>query len=201
MKTSLLNITTIVCMLLTPFLVANSAALEPAKNNLRDQSVLNVVLLDLMTYSGDDYPANAKKIPPNEIYFRPNANNRPQTINDVLRRTDEKKWKQLTTQQHKLSKEAAQNLVARTNTGDFFTDFKAKDKRIHLYPKQKKVDFLDPDRKRPFQAWTPGYSKDGTLALVRLTFSWSIHGAESTYILLKEDKKWKVILRQFTYYV
>ncbi len=203
MRTSLLNIitTTCICILLAFFLTPNSAALEPATNNLRDHNVLNIVLLDLMTYSGDDYPAIAKKKPPNKIYFRPYANDRSQTINDVLRRTDDKKWKKLTKQQHILSKEAAQNLVARTNSGDFFTDFKAEDKRIHLYPKQEKINFFDHNGKLPFQAWTPGYSNDRTLALVRLSFFWSMHSAESTYILQKEGKSWKVIFRQFTYYV
>ena len=39
----------------------------------------------------------------------------------------------------------------------------------------------------------PGFNADGSRALVQIHHSWSIHGAVVTYVLSREQGKWKVV--------
>jgi hypothetical protein len=41
-------------------------------------------------------------------------------------------------------------------------------------------------------AFSPGYSADGTAALVRFSFNWSEHGAYATYVLRLREGVWSV---------
>lgn len=41
----------------------------------------------------------------------------------------------------------------------------------------------------------PGYSADGSRALVQIRHSWSMHGAVVTYVLSREQGHWKVVAR------
>lgn len=41
----------------------------------------------------------------------------------------------------------------------------------------------------------PGYSADGSKALIQIHHSWSIHGAVVTYVLSKNDGTWRVVAR------
>lgn len=49
--------------------------------------------------------------------------------------------------------------------------------------------------------WLPGYSKDGSTAVVRLSFGPTPHGATATYLLTKTDSAWKVTKWAFAYYL
>ena len=42
---------------------------------------------------------------------------------------------------------------------------------------------------------------DGNYAIVFLSIPWSMHHADGTYLLAREGTGWRVILRQFVYYV
>jgi mono/diheme cytochrome c family protein len=53
---------------------------------------------------------------------------------------------------------------------------------------------------RAAEAWRPGYSRDGQLAIVLFAISSGLHGATATYVLALEDGAWKVRVRQFVYY-
>jgi len=53
---------------------------------------------------------------------------------------------------------------------------------------------------RTTRAWRPGYSKDGQLAIVMFSIPWSIHHADATYVLVRQDGAWKVRVRQFVIY-
>ena len=54
---------------------------------------------------------------------------------------------------------------------------------------------------RPLHAWPPGYSADGQYAIVFLSIPWSMHHADGTYLLARDGEVWRVVLRQFVYYV
>jgi hypothetical protein len=55
---------------------------------------------------------------------------------------------------------------------------------------------------RPISAWSPGYSADGQVAMVVISFPWSsMHGGNATYVLALEDGRWRIILREFKFYV
>jgi hypothetical protein len=49
--------------------------------------------------------------------------------------------------------------------------------------------------------WLPGYSKDGSTAVVRFSFGPTAHGATATYLLSKKNGVWKVTKWVFAYYV
>jgi hypothetical protein len=56
-----------------------------------------------------------------------------------------------------------------------------------------------PEVKGYVQAWLPAYSEDGKTALVRLEFGPTAHGAEATYVLVKDKKNWVVKRRSVAY--
>jgi hypothetical protein len=57
-----------------------------------------------------------------------------------------------------------------------------------------------PDAKNYVWLWAPGYSSDGKTAIVRLSFGPTAHGATATYLLVKEEGKWKVRQRRISLY-
>jgi hypothetical protein len=103
-----------------------------------------------------------------------------------------------------LAREAAESLVRRVNDKEPFKDLKLKDQRIVVWDKTREVaetekrnNFLRP---QIFRAYPPGYSQDRQVAIVRLTFPWSIHGGDGTYVLVKKEGKWTVLIREIAYY-
>jgi hypothetical protein len=48
--------------------------------------------------------------------------------------------------------------------------------------------------------WLPGYSRDKSQAVVRFTFGPTPHGATATYLLQKEEGKWKIRNFRIAYY-
>jgi hypothetical protein len=56
--------------------------------------------------------------------------------------------------------------------------------------------FGPPDGAKAIGSLTlPGYSADGSRALVQIHHSWSMHGAVVTYVLSREQGHWKVVAR------
>ncbi len=47
----------------------------------------------------------------------------------------------------------------------------------------------------------PGYSNNGRVATVLISFSWSMHGAYAQYLLERAGKDWKVSCSKLTFYV
>ncbi len=58
-----------------------------------------------------------------------------------------------------------------------------------------------PDARGYVKAWLPGFSKDGNTAVVRVRFGPSAHGATATYMLIKQDGRWRVKWRRTAYKV
>jgi hypothetical protein len=46
--------------------------------------------------------------------------------------------------------------------------------------------------------YAPGYTTDGTKALVRFRFNWAVHGADATYLLRLKQDKWSVLASELT---
>lgn len=162
-----------------------------------DFSALNFVLQDLLTYTGDDSPVLIRDSPPSELIFAPDAAAWSQTIDAVLYRQEEKPWANLTAAQQILLLEAASNLVLRVNSADAFTGYEPVDKRIRIFSDPTTPDVFN----RPIRAWSPGYSQDKSIAVVRLSIPWSIHHVDGTYVLARSDTGWTILVRQFVYYV
>lgn len=195
-----------------------------------DATVIEVALVDLLTYAGDDSPVTVlarpippptpapagsravpdlekvrrarPRLPPAHLWFAADAATRPQTMNEVLYQDDKKRWASLSPGEMGATREAAMDLIRRLSARDRFRRFTPKDRRIRVVagalPKNTRQP-NDPDR--PIQAWTPGYSRNGDLALVRLIVPWNNNQAETTYLLGRRPGAWVVLLRQFAYTV
>ncbi len=83
--------------------------------------------------------------------------------------------------------------------------FRPKDRRILISDEigtPRKYDPLRLFRPQVCCAYAPGYSRDGQLAIVRLTLPWSggKHGGNGTYVLTRNEGDWVVLTRVFVHY-
>lgn len=188
------------CVLAIAFSVsiAQSIGFADTNNPARsDGEVINAILIDLLTYTGKDSPAvsgNGHTEP--TLLFSIKTVTISQTQECVLQSVDAKSWEQIEQQYRGAVVEAASNLVGRIGSVESLVAYVPNDKRIQLFPIDKQIGLLDI---RPIRTWLPGYSQDGTIALVRLTIPWSIHHSLGTYILRRERERWIVVVRQFAH--
>jgi hypothetical protein len=70
--------------------------------------------------------------------------------------------------------------------------------RPQLYAKELPKEYAEV--KAYAYIWLPGYSMDGSAALVRLLFGPTPHGASATYLLTKKNGAWNVTKWAFAYY-
>jgi hypothetical protein len=178
-----------------------------AENNgpqQRDGAVLEAVMVDVLTCPDSPVERGRGK----KIYLSMEAYSGTRDRNNVLKLQDAGKLEQLTPGERQLVQEAADDLLRRSKR-EPFKPFTPKDKRVVAYRKEqreaddarrKKEFFVRP---QVFLADTPGYAKDGSLALVRIGFPWSggFHSGEGTYLLIRQGNGWRVLLRDFIHYV
>lgn len=174
------------------------------EDQVRDAAVLEAVLVDLLTQP--DSPVEPRKEANKEIHFSTEALRNGVKGAEVLRMQDKKILEKLPTDQLAKAREAAEHLAQRVEKKEFFKDFVPKDKRIFLYVKDAAAKDKEESRLRGpqiFRAYSPGYSKDQELAVVRLSFTWSggFHGAGGTYLMQKQKDGWKVLIRDLFFYL
>ena len=172
------------------------AATAPALD--RDQAAIEAALGDLLTLT--DSPLDVRGQPPAEIKFAPRASTYPVKVSQILMRRDKAKWDALSKEQLDAATEAAEEIARRNYAADGFKPFQPRDPRIKLddgAPAPGRNLRFD----RPVDAYPPGYSADGNYAIVFLSIPWSMHHADGTYLLARDGAGWRVILRQFVYYV
>ena len=171
--------------------------LAPAALN-RDHVVIEVALADLLALP--ESPLASRKVPPAEIKFAPRATTYPVKATRILMRRDKEKWAALSKEQLDGASEAAEEIVRRNYAADGFKPFEPRDPRVRLddgAPTPGRNLRFD----RPVSAWPPGYSADGNHAIVFLSIPWSMHHADATYLLARDGDGWRIVLRQFVYYV
>lgn len=179
-----------------------ATAIEPSL----DDTVVAAALDDLLTYKGKDTPVYGPFSHQKPLAFAVTPARYELTVENVLYRQEEKVWKTLTPVEVAASREAAKSLVQRLGTLPPDATFTISDTRLRLRDPRRKdsndasaaLHTLRSDRST--QAWLPGYSKDGQLAIVMFSIPWSIHHADGTYVLVRQDGRWKVRVRQFVYY-
>jgi hypothetical protein len=141
------------------------------------------------------------------IFFPPYGSTRPVlfdsvpscyalTSDGVLKRSDEKRWAVLTSAELRATREAAEDLATRAPVCG--GEFVMADPRIAL---QKGAGENTGIFSGAATAFPPGYSKDGRLALVLISFPWSIHTASGTYVLAFGKGRWQVRLRDFAHFL
>jgi hypothetical protein len=124
----------------------------------------------------------------------------------VLQHHDEAAWAKLSPQQLVLAQQAADHLVQRLRREDSFQPFVPRDARVKVYhdppPTTDAIESLGRRMKdRPVYAYAPGFSEDRRFAVVKLGLPWSMHSADGLYMLANENGAWKVVFRQFIYYL
>jgi hypothetical protein len=119
-------------------------------------------------------------------------------------------WQHLYAREQAGAREAADDLARRARNKDGFKTFVPKNKRIRMYTKQEEAKQREIDAHtvgfgglgpQVFRAFSPGYSADGRVAVVRLSFGWSIHSAQATYILVRRDDQWSVVVRNLIFFL
>jgi hypothetical protein len=163
-----------------------------------DQQVIEAALSDLLALN--DSPVAVRNAPPAELRFAANASSYPVKAQQVLMRHQKERWEALSTEQVNAATEAANDLVRRHEAKKTFAPFTPSDPRVKVET-QPRPTTIGSIYQRPIHAWSPGYTRDGRYAVVFLSIPWSIHHADGTYLLERDGDGWKVLLRQFVYYV
>jgi len=191
----------------TTFLAAQEIPKSKAdEDKTQDAAVLEVVLVDLL--SNPDSMSGWNKETKKEIYFStdvPSHGTQALEAAEILRPSDDKKLEKLSADQLVSRREAAEHLVQRVGNKDVFKDFVPRDKRVRMYSKEER----EKDEQRDFfnrlndvfSAYSPGYSRNRELAIVHLSFRWSIHGAVGTYVLTKKKDGWIILLSDFIFFL
>jgi hypothetical protein len=165
----------------------------------RDFAVLETVLQDLLALPPDSLLRTT------EVLFSPDAPRHRPTHDDVFARGRTNKWDQLPPAQLSLARQAADDLIRRSEEKDAFKAFKPKDKRIIVWDKRRAEAERDShgrySRPQVFRAFPPGYSKDAQLAMLHLNFPWSVHAGTATYVLARKQGEWVIVTRVFVYFV
>jgi hypothetical protein len=180
----------------------------------RDAAVLEVVLQDLLARDVVELPKGAAK----QLLFSTEAfdsEQAPIRAEDVLQEFPQTilaevlgekiLFANLSQDQSKLVREAAEHMARRATTKDDIKPFVPKDKRIKMY--SKKVAKCYPKNvgeqwgPQLFCARPPGYSNNRQLAVVVIGLGWSnnLHGALARYILIKKQGGW-IVLRASIYF-
>ncbi len=165
-----------------------------------DTVVLETVLADVLTFDGKNSPRDTRYGEKDRILVAPTPCSYKITADRVLLQRTKESWAALSPEQLASAQAAAEDLMRRFEAKDDFAPFTPTDPRIQMQtdpPATKPGLRMD----RPICAWTPGYSKDGNFAVVRLSIPWSIHHADGVYLLEKRDGAWKIALRDFIYYL
>jgi hypothetical protein len=172
-----------------------------------DAAVLQVVFDDMLSKDNSESPREWTRHQSKPLYVSKDARERRIDASQVLSLSDEKKLKALTAAQRRAVAEAAGDLVARVEKADPLSELRSTSGRVRIYEDAGVA--TQPTRDKPFggerasSVFPPGYSRDSRYAVVRLGFPWSgrRHSGEATYILERTDGGWKVLLRDFIYYL
>lgn len=186
---------------LEPTLSISLSADEAAN---RDAAVLQVVFDDLLSTDNEESPFKSHSVSSEPVYVSRHAPRWPPRTGDILHPIDKKKWDALTAAQLEAATQAADDLVQRFGMQASLPEFRSASGRLKVYEDagattQRTRENPFPDRGS--DVYVPGYSKDGRYAVVRLGFPWSIHSGDATYIVERTEHGWKVLLRDFVYYL
>jgi len=162
-----------------------------------DNAVIAVVLTDLLEYKGKDSPLGGfgpkKPITVHRVPASSGLNG-----DGFLGRLDSKPWLNVKAGYGRQLTQAVQDLARRAPDaeGQFEAAVDGVAWRLGR-PKPSAESIFD----RSIEFMLPGYSADGTLVVVSFHVPWSIHSVGATYALVSQGGTWKVLARQFDYYL
>lgn len=185
---------------------------EPKGPTRPDSAVLEAVLLALLSdpKSPLEPPLGPRTAVPKKIFFSSEAGNGQVRTEDLLLRHAAEERKTLSTVRMKAALEAAAEVARRAAAKERFQNLTPRDPRIVLYSKtdherdSKETDVVKRiQQPQVFRAYPPGYTSEGRLAVVHLTFPWSggRHSGNATFVLTRKGNVWSVVMRQYLLYV
>jgi hypothetical protein len=155
---------------------SRTLAEEPAKpnpNSGRDSAVMEAVITYMLKAFETRISLRIDRW--KQVVLLPNAATGRLTVSGVALPQVPEQW-------DRPCQEAAENLVQRLDERNTFKDIRLKDPRFVI---------KDPPGVRQYlEAYAPGYSKDGQLAMVRLHVKLHMHSAIGTCVMVKKDGKW-----------
>jgi hypothetical protein len=187
----------------TPAAAEYPPATQPSQAD--DAAALQVVFDDMLSTDNGNSPSEWRRDQSEPVYFSKHAPERRLDASEVLSLSEDKKLKALTAGQRTAAADAADDLIARVDKKDTLPQLRSTSGRVKIYEDAGAT--TQAARENPFECnrvssvFLPGFSKDGRYAVVRLGFPWSIHSGEATYILERTNAGWKVLLRDFIYYL
>ena len=169
---------------------------KPISKPVRDFAVIETVLRDLLSYKKS--PLIEKDDPESKIRFSRDVRKSNGSADGVLSKLGYCRliWNKLSTGTDGSTTEAVEDLFSRREENEPFKGFKPSNSRIVVVDKEK-FDPLGPQR---FSAEIPGYSKDGSAAIVKMSFSYGEHGGSCTYFVVRFRNAWIVLFCAFIYY-
>jgi hypothetical protein len=176
-----------------PTLLAASQVPPDNPISARDNSVMSAVLDDFVT--SEDAAANDPFIQTDPLLFAIRPAQFQLKVSKILP-TQAEGWGALTAIQREQATEAAERLAERSDSGggEFLVDHG----RVRLCQGGERTRLLG---NPPADAFPPGFSSDGRMAIVILRFPWSIHGGDATYIVAFDKGRWRVVLRHIVRYM
>lgn len=174
-----------------------------AQRRPSDAPVLETVYRDVLAYDGEGSPRGMHVIRDDgNVLVAQSPCAFKITIDRALFASFDEKATELSADQKSAAHEAAGDLVRRFDAGDPFDGFPSADVGIAI---ESDAAATQPHRlemrNRAICTWAPGYSRDKTLAVVRLSIPWSIHSGDATYVLAKRGTVWTIVYRDFRWYV
>jgi len=162
----------------------------------RDQEVLDHVLRDLIADTTSRSPVARRGVPPKELLVSSTSANWPITIEQVLQQVTAEAWAALPAEARPELHAAAADLVANSTPG--FVGFECTDRRIMPFRAGDAGDTSGrTSSDRPIHAWPPGFSAEGTLAVVRLSIPRGRHSVTATYVLSRRSQRWAILVREY----
>jgi hypothetical protein len=162
---------------------------------LRDNAALMEAVLKDVLSDSDSPLENEEQGEMRKLYFAREPLEGTPRYGSTLDTVNRDEGGVLVGQLKKHAKEALADLGHRDR--DVFRTFAPKDSRVIVVEKEdvEKEKKALVRRIQIFKAYTPGYSRNGEVAVVRLEFPWGIHSGYGFYVMAKRNGNWTVLIR------
>ncbi|MCC7230968.1 MAG: ankyrin repeat domain-containing protein [Fimbriimonadaceae bacterium] len=174
----------------------NSGAMVTAE----DLKVIECAIVDMATYSGKEFELSYFSKATKMILLDSTAGVVNEfTENQMNAELDERKANDIDLTMRK-------DLIRRNTGPTSLAKSDITNPRIKLKPKKSVArgfgafDFEKSDARGYASVYLPGYSSDGSRAVLRFWFGPTPHGAAGTYLLEKKNGRWRVVWRDFAHY-
>lgn len=172
-----------------------------AKLTAEDLLVIECAIVDMATYSGKEFELSYFSKSTKMILLDTTAGVvNEYTENQMNAELDERKANDIDLSMRK-------DLLRRNTTTTSLAKSDFTNPRVKLRPQDSvaggfaRFDFEKSDARGYASVYLPGYSSDGSRAVLRFWFGPTPHGAAGTYLLERKNGKWRVVWRDFAHYV